>query len=93
VDIARGGTIGAAEAYMQGKWETDDLTRVIRVLVRNVDVMDGMERGTASLMGIVQRLYHRLHENSRRGARLNIAAHYDLGNEFFSQFLDETMMY
>jgi cyclopropane-fatty-acyl-phospholipid synthase len=63
------------------------------VLVRNVEVMDGMERGGATLMQLVNRLLHRLRSNNRRGARLNIAAHYDLGNDFFSHFLDETMMY
>ena len=93
VDVLFGGTIGAAEAYMDGKWETEDLTAVIRIITRNTAVMDGMEGGIARVAQAMHKLAHRFRRNTRRGSRRNIAAHYDLGNDFFAAFLDETMMY
>lgn len=93
VDLLLGGTIGAAEAYMDGRWEADSLTDVIRIASRNMAVMDGMERGVARVALAVHGLLSRFRRNTRRGARRNIAAHYDLGNDFFAAFLDETMMY
>lgn len=92
-DIAFGGSIGAGEAYMTGDWSTPDLTTLVRILVRNMDVLDSMERGLASLMLPLQKLFHRANQNTERGSRRNIAAHYDLGNAFFQTFLDPTMMY
>jgi cyclopropane-fatty-acyl-phospholipid synthase len=91
--IAAGGSIGAAEAYMCGYWDCDDLTRLIRVLVRNRDVLDGMEGGLARLATPLRKLLHRINRNTMTGSKRNIAAHYDLGNEFFRLWLDETMMY
>jgi len=93
LDLATGGTIGAAEAYMQGKWQTSDLAGLMRVLVLNREVMDGLERGLARLGQPLLRLLHWFRRNSRRGSRRNIHAHYDLGDELFSLFLDPTMMY
>ncbi len=91
--ILLGGSIGAGEGYMTGLWATDHLTDVIRILVRNESVMAGMEKGWASLSVPVQRLYHWFQRNTHQGSRLNIAAHYDLGNDFYRLFLDETMTY
>jgi cyclopropane-fatty-acyl-phospholipid synthase len=92
-EIAFGGSIGAGEAFMHGHWECDDLVALVRILLRNREVLDGMEGGLARLTAPLQKLYHRLNRNSREGARRNIAAHYDLGNDFFALWLDETMMY
>ncbi len=92
-DIAFGGTVGAGEAYMRGTWHSDDLVTLVRVLLRNRRVLDGMDAGTARLTRPLMKLFHWVNNNSRSGARRNIAAHYDLGNEFFSQWLDESMMY
>lgn len=92
-DIAFGGSIGAGEAYMAGAWQCDDLVALVRILLRNREVLDGMEEGTARLTRPLQKLFHRINRNTREGARRNIAAHYDLGNEFFSLWLDESMMY
>ena len=92
-DVAFGGTIGAGEAYMRGYWRSDDLVRLVRVFLRNRDVLDDMDKGSARLTRPLQNLFHKLNRNTRDGARRNIAAHYDLGNEFFSLWLDETMMY
>lgn len=91
--VAFGGSIGAAESYIDGEWTTDDLTSVMRVFVRNRGAMTGMERGVGRLLVPFQRAWHRLRDNTRHGSRRNIAAHYDLGNDFYATFLDPTMMY
>jgi cyclopropane-fatty-acyl-phospholipid synthase len=92
-EIAFGGSIGAGEAWMHGYWDCDDLVALVRILLRNREVLDGMEGGMARLTAPLQALFHRLNRNSRTGSRRNIAAHYDLGNDFFGLWLDETMMY
>ncbi|MGA8033256.1 MAG: cyclopropane-fatty-acyl-phospholipid synthase family protein [Casimicrobiaceae bacterium] len=92
-EVAFGGTICAGEAYMHGYWSSDDLTALVRILLRNRDVLDGMETGLARLTAPVHRWLHWLNRNTRSGARRNIAAHYDLGNDFFRLFLDPTLMY
>jgi cyclopropane-fatty-acyl-phospholipid synthase len=92
-EVAFGGTIGGGEAYIQGYWKCDDLVELIRMLLQNRDVLDGMETGTARLTAPLQKLFHWINRNTHEGARRNIAAHYDLGNEFFALWLDETMMY
>jgi cyclopropane-fatty-acyl-phospholipid synthase len=91
--IAVGGSVGAAESYMAGEWHCDDLVSLVRLLVRNRDLLDGMERGLARVSGWALRGWHALRRNTRRGSRGNIAAHYDLGNEFFGLFLSEDLMY
>lgn len=92
-EIAFGGSIGAGEAYMQGYWSADDLTALMRILLQNRDVLDGMERGLARLVAPLQKAMHWASRNTRGGSRRNIEMHYDLGNEFFQLFLDPTMMY
>ncbi len=93
LDIATGGTIGAAEAYMQGKWSVSDLAGVVRLLVRDREVMNRLETGMARVGGALLKVAHWYHRNTRAGSRRNIHAHYDLGNELFQLFLDPTMMY
>ena len=91
--MALGGTVGAAEAYMRGDWSADDLTRVVRIFAVNPALVASNRRGIARLRDMALKLFHRLHENSKRGSRRNIAAHYDLGNDLFELFLDSQMMY
>ncbi|MFO8084923.1 MAG: cyclopropane-fatty-acyl-phospholipid synthase family protein [Desulfobacterales bacterium] len=91
--IVLGGSIGAAEAYMDGMWSTGDLTTVIRILIRNQSVFEEMEKGWARLSEPVHRIYHALRRNTLQGSKSNIIAHYDLGNDFYALFLDETMTY
>ena len=91
--VAAGGSVGAGEAYMAGYWYCDDLVGLVRTLVRNRDVLDGMESGLARLGGWALRGWHWLQRNSKAGSRRNIAAHYDLGNDFFSLFLCADQMY
>lgn len=92
--VACNGSIGAGEAYIHGYWSSPELTRVIRVFVANLEVLDSMERGLALLFGRPLMLaLHWLNRNTRAGSQRNIAAHYDLGNALFEQLLDPTMMY
>ena len=93
VDIAFGGSVGAGEAYAKGLWDCDDLTAAMRVLLLNRDALDSLEGGPAFLATPMARLVHWLNRNTRAGSRRNIAAHYDLGNEFFALWLDPSMMY
>lgn len=92
-EVAFGGSIGAGEAYMAGYWQTSDLTALIRIFLCNRNVLDGMEGGLAWWTFPLQKLLHRLNRNTVNGSQRNIAAHYDLGNDFFALILDETMMY
>lgn len=92
-DIAFGGSIGAGEAYMQGHWTTDKLCDLLRLLLVNRDVLEEIDGGLASLMQPARRLLHWLNRNTRSGSRKNIAAHYDLGNDFYELWLDPKMMY
>jgi len=91
--IAANGSVGAGESYIQGDWHCDDLVTLVRLLVRNRDLLDSMEHGPARIGGWLLRGWNRLHRNSREGSRRNIAAHYDLGNAFFALFLSPDLMY
>jgi cyclopropane-fatty-acyl-phospholipid synthase len=87
-----GGSVGAAESYMAGEWHSDNLTALVRLLVRNRDLVDGMEKGLARITGWLLQGVHWLRRNTRDGSRKNIAAHYDLGNDLFELFLDRDFM-
>lgn len=91
--VATHGSVGAGESYMDGQWQCDDLVGLIQLLVRNRDLLDGMESGLARVGGIALRLWHALRRNTRDGSSRNIAAHYDLGNDFFGLFLSSDLMY
>ncbi|WP_296252082.1 class I SAM-dependent methyltransferase, partial [uncultured Stenotrophomonas sp.] len=91
--VAAQGSVGAGESYINGDWRCDDLVTLVRILVRNRDLLDGMERGPARIGGWLLRGWNRLRRNSREGSRRNIAAHYDLGNDFFALFLSPDLMY
>lgn len=92
-DVAFGGTIGAGEAWMRGDWDCDDLVALVRIMIRNRDLLESLEGGLAALGRPMQKLLHWINRNTRSGAERNIAAHYDLGNDFFGLWLDESMMY
>jgi cyclopropane-fatty-acyl-phospholipid synthase len=91
--VVSNGSVGAGESYMDGLWRCDDLAGLAQLLVRNRDVLDGMEGGVARLGGLAMRAWHALRRNSPEGSRRNIAAHYDLGNDFFGLFLSSDLMY
>lgn len=99
--VAAGGSVGAAEAYIDGLWRCSApgadggqaLVELVRALVRNRDLLDGLESGFARVGGTALRAWHAARRNTRAGSRRNIAAHYDLGNDFFGLFLSEDLMY
>jgi cyclopropane-fatty-acyl-phospholipid synthase len=92
-EVAANGSVGVGEAYMDGRWCCDDLLGLVQLLVRNRDLLDGMETGWAKLGGMALRAWHAMRRNTREGSRRNIAAHYDLGNDFFRLFLSPDLMY
>jgi cyclopropane-fatty-acyl-phospholipid synthase len=87
------GSVGLCESYMDGLWECDDLVALTRIAALNVTGLDRMRRIAAPVLIPVQRWARWLARNTPGRARRRIAAHYDLGNELFELFLDETMMY
>ena len=87
------GSVGLGEGYVDGLWETDDLVALMRIGARQLRGEGRLARSVAALRGLLHRLRRLVPENSRLGARRNIAAHYDLGNDLFASFLDERMMY
>ena len=91
--IALGGTLGAAEAFVDGDWTTDDVTSAVRVMLRNRAVLDGIDGGVRKVGRLAAAVQHALRANTPRNARQNIEAHYDLGNNFFAAMLDPTMTY
>ena len=91
--VALGGSIGAAESYMDQYWQANDLCRVIQIFVRNRDLLNSMESGLAILANQLLKVWHFSNRNSQQGSQKNIAAHYDLGNELFALFLDQHSMY
>jgi cyclopropane-fatty-acyl-phospholipid synthase len=87
------GSVGLGESYMEGLWDCDDLVALTRIAARNAGALDRLRRACAPLLVPLQRWTRRPLGNNQRRSRAQIAAHYDLGNELFSLFLDPTMMY
>src|ERR1700759_627299 len=90
--LLRGGDIGIAEAYLRGEWDTPDLTQFLYLFCVNHDLIQ-MMLGDNPLMRFVQNVRHWFNRNTRRQARRNIYAHYDIGNAFYSAWLDPSMTY
>jgi len=91
--VVFGGSIGAGEAYIDKLWDVDNLTALVRIMVLNMSLLDRMERGLAWVNRPVDLIKHLFNSNNKKGAKQNILAHYDLGNDMYSAFLDPTMMY
>jgi cyclopropane-fatty-acyl-phospholipid synthase len=87
-----GGPIGFAEGYISGEWDSPDLVALLDLLGRNMPG-DARARTPAAPKTVVHRARHAAHANTRRGSRRNIAAHYDLGNDFYRLWLDPSMTY
>lgn len=92
-DVIFGGTVGSGEAYMARSWDCSNLTDLVRIILRNEQVLNSIDGGFGKLMLPLHKAFHFLHRNSLSGSRKNIEAHYDLGNDMFKLFLDPTMMY
>jgi cyclopropane-fatty-acyl-phospholipid synthase len=91
--VSFGGSVGAAESYMSGAWNADDLPALIEAITANLSAMNALDGPLARVLAPVSSAAYRLDRNTRAGSRRNIVAHYDVGNEFFGLFLDPTMTY
>lgn len=87
------GSIGAGEAYMAGFWTSPEPAKVVQIVAMNQAVKKGVDPHRVKLLQPLHRLFHLLRRNTRQGSKRNIVAHYDLGNNFYRLFLDETMAY
>jgi cyclopropane-fatty-acyl-phospholipid synthase len=90
--LLNGGDIGIAEAYLHGEWDTPDLTQFLYLFCVNHDLIQAM-LGNNPMMRFVQIVRHWFNRNTKRQARKNIYAHYDIGNAFYSAWLDPSMTY
>ena len=91
--LALRGSVGSGEAFARGWWTSPEPVDVVRVFVANLAALDRLERGLARLSVPLLKLFHAVRDNTRGRAEKNISAHYDLSNEFFALFLDESMTY
>tara|TARA_B100000686_G_scaffold6530_1_gene6442 strand:- start:464 stop:1645 length:1182 start_codon:yes stop_codon:yes gene_type:complete len=87
------GDLGFAESYAKSEWFTDDLTNLITILIINKDKLSGLDIGWSFLSKIFARIGHWRRRNTLSGSKRNIQDHYDLSNEMFMTFLDDTMTY
>jgi cyclopropane-fatty-acyl-phospholipid synthase len=87
------GSNGFAQGYIDHLWTTDDPVAVVRVAARSMGPLDRMRRRWHPVLGRVEKLARLVPRNTKEGARHNISAHYDLGNDLFAAFLDERLMY
>jgi cyclopropane-fatty-acyl-phospholipid synthase len=92
-DFVKGGSIGVAEAFIEGKWSSPDLTSVIRIFAKAQQQTDELEEKKSWLTNIKNGVLHWKNRNSQSGSKRNILAHYDLGDELYTRFLDPEMMY
>ncbi len=92
-DFVKGGSIGVAEAFIDGKWSSPDLTSVIRIFAKAQQQADEFDKKKSWLNKIKNSFFHWQNRNSQSGSKRNILAHYDLGNELYTRFLDPEMMY
>ncbi len=92
-EIAFFGALGSGEAFMRGWWSTAQLTDLVRLLLFDRAVLDSLDSGLAKVAQPILKLWYRWQKNSRSGSRRNIQAHYDLGDDFFRLFLDDTLSY
>lgn len=87
------GDIGFGEGFMNGRWDSDDLTGLLTLLVENMACFPKRNQWVSRAGRAINRWRHVGRRNTKRMSRKNIQEHYDLGNDFFSRFLDETMLY
>jgi cyclopropane-fatty-acyl-phospholipid synthase len=92
-DFVKGGSIGVAEAFIEGKWSSPDLTTVIRIFAKAQHQTDKLESKKSWSNRVKNVLGHWQNRNTQSGSKRNILAHYDLGNELYTRFLDPEMMY
>ncbi|MGX9418309.1 class I SAM-dependent methyltransferase [Vibrio sp. WJH972] len=91
--VLRSGSIGAGESYIQGEWTSSNLTLLLQLMAVNVDTVDRLEKKSNLLSKLGYKFAHWMNKNSLAGSKKNIEAHYDLGNDLYTLFLDEKMLY
>ncbi|MEX3073466.1 class I SAM-dependent methyltransferase [Vibrio alginolyticus] len=91
--ILRGGSIAAGEAYMDGWWDSPDLTALMKLMAINMRALDQIEEQGNWLTKLLYKISHWTNRNSEENSRQNIHAHYDLGNSLYESFLDSNMLY
>lgn len=91
--VVLGGSIGAAESYMNGDWSCNDLTGLISLMVKNLNKLNRIDKSTGIFKYLSDLLFHKLRFNSKKNSKNNIAEHYDVGNDFYQLFLDPTLNY
>lgn len=87
------GTVGAGESYIDGHWDSPALTQLVQLLVRNMPLLDRLDHVFAAPVQWAMRFANLFKINSKKGSKRNILAHYDLGNDFYKLFLDDTLAY
>jgi cyclopropane-fatty-acyl-phospholipid synthase len=87
------GTIGVAETYMDGDWDSPDIAAFLELFLVNDEAIQEYANGKGGITRIVERVRHWMNTNTKKGSQRNISAHYDLGNDFYKQWLDPTMTY
>jgi cyclopropane-fatty-acyl-phospholipid synthase len=92
-DALLAGSTGAGEAFTQGLWDCDNLVGLVRLMIINRDSLNAVDSRWSRITEPLLKAAHWLNRNTVEGSRRNIAAHYDLGNDFFKLFLDDTMAY
>ncbi len=88
-----GGSNGAAESYINGYWDTNDLEKLLEMMIKNKSALGDFDKGISRLNNFITNTMHYFSKNDKFNAKKNILAHYDLGNDFFKSFLDDTMLY
>jgi cyclopropane-fatty-acyl-phospholipid synthase len=91
--VLRGGSIAAGEAYMDGWWDSPDLTALMKLMALNMRALDQIEDKGSWLTKLLYKFSHWTNRNSEDKSRQNIHAHYDLGNALYESFLDSSMLY
>ncbi len=87
------GTIGVAETYMDGDWESPDIPTFLELFLVNIEIGNYVASGARGIASLIERFRHMFRSNTKTGAKKNISAHYDLGNDFYKKWLDPSMTY
>ncbi|MDG2367318.1 MAG: cyclopropane-fatty-acyl-phospholipid synthase [Candidatus Marinimicrobia bacterium] len=93
VFLGSGGLLGVTEAYTAGFWQADDIVTLIRIMIKNSHIMQKLDSGWAKLLKPINNYIHKKRQNTLVGSKENILAHYDLSNDFYKLWLDESMTY
>ena len=93
VFLGSGGVTGVAEAYMAGYWSADRLVLLLQIILKNKEILLSLDSGLARLIHPINKIIHWSKQNTLKGSKQNILAHYDLSNEFYKLWLDPSMTY